>query len=129
MYRCVRDRVINDDIAEVFFPDTANTSTAFLRVVDRALTRDWSQTLSARRNYLLRYHGQIDGFEEYRLALELLEASISVGTSVASTSTSSSLRSLKSLLANFSSIIVGEGHPQPPPCDTLCCKKVLHDSN
>ncbi|CAE8626298.1 unnamed protein product, partial [Polarella glacialis] len=121
MYSCVRAHVLNDDMAEVFFPDAANSSAAlFLRVLERARARDWRSARAARSRYLRRYHGRVDGFEEYRLALRLLELGAGQGDS---DFPAAELRELRRLLRNFSHVPLWDT-PRPPPCNSSCCKEL-----
>eukprot|EP00928_Gymnodinium_smaydae_P073486 TRINITY_DN56683_c0_g1_i1.p1 TRINITY_DN56683_c0_g1~~TRINITY_DN56683_c0_g1_i1.p1 ORF type:complete len:294 (+),score=41.70 TRINITY_DN56683_c0_g1_i1:571-1452(+) len=72
LYLCARDSVLNDSMVEVFFPDHVNSSSAFLYAVARARAFVGPAQERARQEYVRLYHGDVDGYEEYRVALMLL---------------------------------------------------------
>eukprot|EP00929_Paragymnodinium_shiwhaense_P093604 TRINITY_DN53814_c0_g1_i1.p1 TRINITY_DN53814_c0_g1~~TRINITY_DN53814_c0_g1_i1.p1 ORF type:complete len:495 (-),score=116.98 TRINITY_DN53814_c0_g1_i1:634-2118(-) len=72
-YTCARDYVINDAMAEVFFPDSVNSTSAFLYAVARAKAfAGGPGQEEARRKYVKLYYGDLDGFEEYRVVVMIL---------------------------------------------------------
>mmetsp|Transcript_8891 Transcript_8891/g.26981 ORF Transcript_8891/g.26981 Transcript_8891/m.26981 type:complete len:488 (+) Transcript_8891:69-1532(+) len=128
MYGCVKDKVLNESMADVVFLGppaqvagnrSSAPAAALLRAVRRTMgTTVGDQQVQARLSHVRRYYGDIDGFEEYRFAAALLRRLVFGDRTMAR-----ALVELEGLLARFSVLPVDQELPQPPICDTPCCRE------
>jgi len=127
MYNCMREHVFNDDMAEVLFPDALSDPSALPLAVIRAKARNgWGQW-QARRMYLRKMLGEVDGYEEYCVAAHIIETH-------AAGSMPQEVESLRETLSSFTNCTPGR-HPASLtfPRWRECCTKLhwaragLHD--
>eukprot|EP00931_Biecheleriopsis_adriatica_P052426 TRINITY_DN30494_c0_g1_i1.p1 TRINITY_DN30494_c0_g1~~TRINITY_DN30494_c0_g1_i1.p1 ORF type:complete len:462 (+),score=52.52 TRINITY_DN30494_c0_g1_i1:65-1450(+) len=118
LYDCINDKVINRSMAEIFFPPESNSSFDLIRAVKKAMAQNGPEQRRARQEHFKRYYGDIDGYEEYRIAASILESRIWGNVEMAR-----EVGTLKRILSKFTSKSKLNG-VRPPTCDRSCC---LHE--
>merc|ERR1712190_88026 len=104
-------------MAEVFFPSLANSPSDFIRAVARAKANNGPSHEKARRAYVEKLLGYIDGYEEYRLLLKLFKSRIMGNTSMIQ-----DLADLERIANKFTNTSTPMG-TQVPICGDCCPKE------
>jgi hypothetical protein len=122
-YLCVREKTINESMAEIFFPFQERGAAAFLKAVARAKAKVWSASQEqVRRDYAKRWTGEIDGYEEYLVVAKLLRLWTHDDQTMAR-----EVAVLENLLAKFSkaSRSFESTWSLRRPCELPCCSQCL----
>merc|ERR1712048_1215254 len=72
-YEYLKDKIMNESMAEVVFSDETWDEETLVRAIASARAMVRPQVVQARKAYVRTYYGTIDGYEEYRLAVQLLQ--------------------------------------------------------
>jgi hypothetical protein len=118
-YACIKDTVMNDDMATIYWPDAHRNGFGLLKAVDN-IKRPTPEMVKARKEWFQAYQGDIDGFEEYRVVLQMFRALDCGG---ACKDMQEDITNMEELLGKFSNISARKKSPVLYQCHGDCCPK------